>query len=483
MKNILVVDDEPLIANGVANLVASFDFPLVVKGIYTDSEEALAFCQQNTIDIVITDINMPKVNGLALIKKLKAINPAIQIIILTGFGSFSFAKEAMALGVKFFLEKPVFPSKLSEALAETIERSERRQMESTLYLKQQIEQYINSCGEEPLPESLVFPFCMYLFDSKFYHAIAKRIESYENHHELVIGHQNKVGYILNFSTENTFNLFFKTKVQAAHLGKGIAINCWVETPEKFLLSYHLGKRNLDKEFYFDTFEVIQEAQISQENVYENSLYMEYREKLLALIDKGELTLAQVLTENFFSTCRMELYPVQLLRLQVNDLLSAIFENHRIKKDIYFDDYSPKIMLLNNWHELQFMLLRCIDLMRGSLDDSENMQLSQKVNLIIEEYYDHEALSLKWIAAHLLYLNPEYLGKTYYKETGIRFNQKLAEYRIQKAQELLKKNYKVYEVAAMTGFSNAPEYFVQTFKKITGMTPKKFLKQQEKALLS
>lgn len=143
MKNILVVDDEPLIANGVANLVASFDFPLVVKGIYTDSEEALAFCQQNTIDIVITDINMPKVNGLALIKKLKAINPAIQIIILTGFGSFSFAKEAMALGVKFFLEKPVFPSKLSEALAETIERSERRQMESTLYLKQQIEQYIN----------------------------------------------------------------------------------------------------------------------------------------------------------------------------------------------------------------------------------------------------------------------------------------------------------------------------------------------------
>ncbi len=75
----------------------------MVKGIYTDSEEALAFCQQNTIDIVITDINMPKVNDLPD-QKLKAINPAIQIIILTGFGSFSFAKEAMALGVKFSLK-------------------------------------------------------------------------------------------------------------------------------------------------------------------------------------------------------------------------------------------------------------------------------------------------------------------------------------------------------------------------------------------
>ena len=89
---------------------------------------------------------------------------------------------------------------------------------------------------------------------------------------------------------------------------------------------------MDKEFYFDTFEVIQEAQISQENVYENSLYMEYREKLLALIDKGELTLAQVLTENF-STCRMELYPVQLLRLQVNDLLSAILKTIASKRHL------------------------------------------------------------------------------------------------------------------------------------------------------
>ena len=124
-----------------------------------------------------------------------------------------------------------------------------------------------------------------------------------------------------------------------------------------------------------------------------------------------------------------------------------------------------------------MLMHCIDLMRSTLSNQENMKLSHKVNLIIEEYYDRESLSLKWIAHRLLYLNPEYLGKTYYKETQVRFNKKLAEYRIAKAQELLQQNYKVYEVAAMTGFGNSPEYFVQTFKKITGITPKQFVKQQ------
>ncbi len=101
---------------------------------------------------------------------------------------------------------------------------------------------------------------------------------------------------------------------------------------KFLLSYHLGKRNLDKEFYFDTFEVIQEAQISQENVYENSLYMEYREKLLALIDKGELTLAQVLTENFFYLSHGAL-PCPTIAAAGQRFVIGNFENHRIKRHL------------------------------------------------------------------------------------------------------------------------------------------------------
>ncbi|WP_291290726.1 response regulator, partial [Enterococcus sp.] len=62
MKNILVIDDEELIANGVAKLVATFDLPLKNKGILTDSEEALQICQDEMIDIVITDINMPNLN-------------------------------------------------------------------------------------------------------------------------------------------------------------------------------------------------------------------------------------------------------------------------------------------------------------------------------------------------------------------------------------------------------------------------------------
>lgn len=477
MKKILVVDDEPLIAKGVATLISGYNLPLEVTDVCLDSEEALSICRQKKIDVIVTDINMPNLNGIELIKVLKELDNNLEIIILTGFGSFTYAKEAMALGVRHFLEKPLIPGMMYEAVRDCLVLAERKQEESKLYQRRQIERFLSSSGRELLPESLTFPLDLYLFDSRFYPQLAKISKSYREHNPVFVGHHSKVGYLLNSGSSGTLESFLINALEETPLGKGIAIHCQVQDAADFLLRFYLGKRNLDKEFYFEEFQIINQERILREKVYENQIYVEFREKLLQYLNQGELTRAQVLTETFFDTCRCELYPVQLLRLQINELLTTIFELYPVKRDSTFDDYSPKIMLLNDWQELAFMLMHCIDLMRSTLSNQENMKLSHKVNLIIEEYYDRESLSLKWIANRLLYLNPEYLGKTYYKETKVRFNTKLAEYRIGKAQELLQHNYKVYEVAAMTGFGNSPEYFVQTFKKITGITPKQFVKQQ------
>lgn len=478
MKNILIVDDEPLIANGISTLVSNFDLDINNTYVMTDSEEALTICQQQEIDVIITDINMPNLNGLELIKSLKKTNKNLQIIILTGFASLTYAKEAMSLGVKFFLEKPVMPEQLLDAIKNSLVSSERRQVESKLYQKRQIEQFISSAGESSLPDSLTYPLCLYLFDSKFYDQLSKLIDFYPNRQQLIIGHHNKVGYIINNSHEDTFNIFIKKQLAQSFIGKGITIDCTINDEKEFLFYYKLGKRHLDKEFYFERFAVVHTKDLLNEKIYENQIYLEFREKLLQFLMQGEISNCKRIIEQFFKTCRIELYPVQLLRLQINDLLSTIMDLYPIKYDDYFDDYSPKIMLLNDWRELQFMMLHCLDLLGDSLPNTQNMKLSQKVNLIIEEYYNREDFSLKWIACHLLYLNPEYLGKTYYKETGVRFNKKLAEYRIQKAKKYLENNYKVYEVASMTGFENSPEYFIQTFKKITGVTPKQFVKTKE-----
>ena len=478
MKKVLVVDDEPLIANGISELIARFDLAIEVLPPVLDSEEALLLCQKTAIDIIVTDINMPGLNGLDLIEALQETNQTTQIIILTGFGSFSYAKKAMSLGVKFFLEKPVDPSAMKEALQNCIEQCDRYTVERNFYKRQQIEQFIVNRSLTPLPK-MNFPLCLYLFDSKFYPQIMEGVKSYSHQERLTVGHLNKVGYLINEDELPTFHNYFQERLHNHPLKKGVAIDCTVSDPSEFLTKFYLGKNNLDKDFYFDTFQIIQEKDIGQENNYENQLYLDFSQRLLQAIDQGELTRATLAAENFFSACRKNLYPVQLLRLQIIELLTLFFEKYEIKQDQVIEDYSPKIMLLNDWKELQFILFHTIDQLKNSLSNSENLHLSQKVNLIIEEYYNQESLSLKWIATNLLYLNSEYLGKTYYSETGIRFNQKLASYRIHRAKELLCKNYKVYEVAAMVGFGSAPEYFVQTFKKNTGQTPKQYVRTASK----
>lgn len=475
MKKVLVIDDEPLIARGVSELIASFDLAVEVLKPMIDSEEALALCQSMPVDIIVTDINMPGLSGLELIRSLQRTGKNVQIIILTGFGTLSYAKEAMAMDVKYFLEKPVDPMAMKEAIQHCMELSERHKVEKNFYKKQQIEKYLGSRGNEALPEKMIFPFCFYLFDSKFYPKFTQLIELYPQKEQVTVGHLNKTGYIINESAEKTFNHYLQKEIQNTPLGKGVAIDCIVKGPSEWLTKFYLGKSNIDKEFYFDDFQIIQETDILQENNYENQAYLDFSQKLLHLLEQGELTRASLSCENFFSNCRKTLYPVQLLRLQVIELLTTIFEKYPLEQDQVMEDFSPKIMLLNDWKELQFLLFHCIDQLKNSLSNSENLRLSQKVNLIIEEYYDQENLSLKWIANNLLYLNSEYLGKTYYSETGIRFNQKLANYRIERSKELLHKNYKVYEVAAMVGFGTTPEYFVQTFKKYTGHTPRQYLK--------
>lgn len=475
MKNVLIVDDEPLIAKGVAALLTTLELPIIISDIVFDSEEAIQICQEKKIDLIITDINMPGLNGIELIKILKKKNANLQIIILTGYGTLTFAKEAMALGVKYFLEKPVIPQTLLEALQNSIEASEQRQLETSLYQKRQVESFINSRGETPLPDTLHYPLHLYLFDSKYYYQFSRLLESYPSRNELMIGHIHRTGYIIHNNPELCLKRYLQSILDEPSLGKGVVIICTVECPDDFLKGFQLGKNNLDKEFYFDCIQVIGEKEILKEKIYENHFYLEFREELLQLIEEGKITEGKTLIKSFFSNCRKSLYPVQLLRLQVNELLTVLLESFPLKRDELFEDYSLKTMLLTDWKELQFLLIHSLDLLRDYLSNSENLKLSQKVNLIIEEYYHQETLSLKWIADRLLYLNSEYIGKTYFKETGIRFNQKLAEYRIDKAKEFLRKNYKVYEVASMVGYGNAPEYFVQIFKKNTGTTPKQFTK--------
>lgn len=117
MYKVAIIDDEPLIVEGLSRTIAWEKWNCQVAGTASDGREGMELIREKRPDIVITDICMPKMDGLKMIAGLKSEFSKMQLIILTGYREFEYARQAIELGVARFLLKPSKMNELEEAIA------------------------------------------------------------------------------------------------------------------------------------------------------------------------------------------------------------------------------------------------------------------------------------------------------------------------------------------------------------------------------
>jgi two-component system, response regulator YesN len=102
---------------------------------------------------------------------------------------------------------------------------------------------------------------------------------------------------------------------------------------------------------------------------------------------------------------------------------------------------------------------------------------------IHAYIGNQNLSLHWVANEMLYMNADYLGKLFKKETGEKFSNYITRLRIELAISLIEKenDVKVFEIAEKIGYGENPQYFSQVFKKHTGYTPSEYKRESLQGL--
>ncbi len=122
MYKVLIVDDEPVIAEGLKKIVDWEKYNCVVAGTASSGKEGLDMVEKCQPDIVFTDIRMPGMDGLTMIAALRSQHRNLQVIILTGYRDFDYAREALNLGVFRYLVKPSKMKELDEAMESLSER-------------------------------------------------------------------------------------------------------------------------------------------------------------------------------------------------------------------------------------------------------------------------------------------------------------------------------------------------------------------------
>jgi len=115
---LLVVDDEPIVGKRLKQVFGKVGFEVES---YTDSAAALAAMAEKPFDIVVTDLKMQGIDGIEVLKRVRAMNPETRVIIITGYASPDTAELAEQEGVFAFLAKPFRLDELKEVIYRAME--------------------------------------------------------------------------------------------------------------------------------------------------------------------------------------------------------------------------------------------------------------------------------------------------------------------------------------------------------------------------
>jgi two-component system response regulator AtoC len=133
LEKILVADDDRLMRNFIAETLRRQGKEVILAA---DGQEAIAKLEEESFDLILSDVQMPLQDGLAVLKKAKALHPQALVILATAFGSVESAVEAMRLGAFHYLIKPFSPEALESAL-EKAEEHTRLIKENRFYREEQ----------------------------------------------------------------------------------------------------------------------------------------------------------------------------------------------------------------------------------------------------------------------------------------------------------------------------------------------------------
>lgn len=125
-KKVLVIDDESIVLDSVKKILTAEDFEVDPA---QSSREGLERAMIRDYDLVLTDIRMPEIGGMRILRDIKRAKPALPVVIFTGYATVQSAVQAMKLGASDYIEKPFTPDILLTTVKKALEKATQEEPE------------------------------------------------------------------------------------------------------------------------------------------------------------------------------------------------------------------------------------------------------------------------------------------------------------------------------------------------------------------
>ncbi|MFZ5563227.1 MAG: sigma-54-dependent transcriptional regulator [Thermodesulfobacteriota bacterium] len=145
-KKALVIDDEQIVLDSVQKILAAEQYEVDTAG---NGTKGIAMALGHLYDIVLTDIRMPDVGGLIVLRDIKRQKPSLPVVIITGYASVRSAVQAMKLGAADYIEKPFTPGQLTDAVAKAIRLEQEREPDAqTIIHREEMIRVLERAGRD-----------------------------------------------------------------------------------------------------------------------------------------------------------------------------------------------------------------------------------------------------------------------------------------------------------------------------------------------
>lgn len=530
MYKLVLVDDEEEVRKGIVNKIEWNRFGFEVVGEAENGSAALDLIEDNPPDVVITDIKMPIMDGLALSEALSEQYPLIKVVILSGFDDFKYAQQAIHYGIVEYALKPILPKEMAALLKKLKLQidEETRQKESVHALKERYnsslpilrDKFLTSlitggilqgeAGEESTALGVNLKGRAYVVgcisvDSEsvreannFEHEkslikfavlrIAEEVLGNRSSGEAFL-HNDMVTVITKFESmtsaeRNAFLVFDEIRQRVGkylHFTVTIGMGGVCQGLEELKNSFKAASAALDYRMVMGANRVIPIDDCEpqgpggigfddfKEKALTTSLKFGTEAEIMGMIEM----LFQGLGESKTSLKHYQVYLLEILAAIVKTSKSMQLEIDDVlgvNENLFIELFSFRTVEdVKRW--ITDICIKLMQRISQNRQDSGNRLVDEAKNYI-EQNYGDEDLTIQKLSSHL-FISQSYLCTLFKKETGDTFLNYLIKVRIKAAKELLgTSKLKTAEIAERIGYSD-PNYFSYFFKRNCGMSPREY----------